>query len=87
MVWDGRHPENQLNQKRMDHTPVTSSSVRSIGYDPQTKTLEVAYHGSGQVHAYHGVPFETHTRLMLAKSKGTFIHRNIVPHYRSGRVG
>lgn len=70
----------------MDHTPVTSSSVRSIGYDPQTKTMEVAYHGSGQVHAYHGVPFETHTRLMLAKSKGTYVTRNIVPHYRSGRV-
>jgi hypothetical protein len=68
------------------HEKVESSSIRSVGYDPATSTLELAFHGSGKTHAYHNVPWQVHAKLMMAKSKGQFAHRNIFTNYRTTEV-
>jgi hypothetical protein len=47
--------------------PVQSSNVISIGYDPNTQTLEVAF--STGVYQYAEVPPEVHLGLMGGESK------------------
>jgi len=61
----------------MERTPVKSSNVASVGYDEQTKTLEVAFQ-SGGIYQYSGVETQTHADLMGAESIGKFMHQNIV---------
>lgn len=59
-------------------TPVDSSNVRSIGYDPATQELHVEFHSTpGTVYVYSGVPPEKHAALMAAESKGSALHTTI----------
>jgi hypothetical protein len=60
-------------------TPVESSNVRAVGYDPATKQLAVAFHSNPKPYRYVKVPKVKHTRLMKAKSKGKFINKFIKP--------
>jgi hypothetical protein len=39
----------------MLRTPVSSSALRSVGYDPQTQTLEIEFN-SAEVYQYFNVP-------------------------------
>lgn len=39
----------------MDRTPVVSSNIRSVGYEPLSKTLEVEF-TNGTVYQYFHVP-------------------------------
>ena len=52
----------------MDRQQVSSSSIRSVGYDPQTQTLELEFHNGG-VYRYANVPEAVYRGLMLADSK------------------
>ena len=61
----------------MDRTPVKSSNVDSVGYDPETSTLEIQFK-SGGVYQYAGVDPDTHQSLMGAESIGRFVNQNIV---------
>ena len=61
----------------MERTPVESSNVASVGYDEETKTLEVAFK-SGSIYQYPGVEPQTHADLMAAESVGKFVNQNIV---------
>ena len=70
----------------MDKHPVASSNVRAIGYDPETQTLEVEFHG-GSVYQYYGVPDNMHQNIMEASSKGQFLHMYIKNSYPYSRVG
>jgi hypothetical protein len=58
------------------HLDVDSSNLDSVGYDSETKTLEITFH-SGQVYQYYHVPKAIFTRLMNAASHGKFHHRNV----------
>lgn len=60
----------------MTRQPVSSSNLKSVGYDPKTKTLEVEFVGGG-VHTYHDVPPGHHADLMKAKSPGSHFHKHI----------
>lgn len=60
----------------MDRIGVKSSNVESVGYDPDTKTLQVSFKNGG-VYNYAGVEPEKHKDLMAAKSIGGFIHTHI----------
>ena len=51
--------------------PVTSSNLRSVGYDPNTRTLEVEFH-SGGIYQYSNVPSNIHDGLMNASSHGKY---------------
>lgn len=64
----------------MDRTAVTSSNIRSIGYDPASSTLEVEFN-NGAVYQYAGVPQAEYDGLMRASSHGTYLNANIKPRY------
>jgi hypothetical protein len=69
----------------MNRTPVTSTSVVSIGYDPNTLTLEVEFRGNS-VYQYFDVPETVYQELMRAGSIGHFMHANIKDRYRYTKV-
>ncbi|AKF84075.1 hypothetical protein MFUL124B02_40065 [Myxococcus fulvus 124B02] len=56
----------------MQRTPVTSSNIRSIGYDASTATLEVEFNDFS-IYRYSGVPAQLHESLMNSASKGRFL--------------
>jgi len=55
----------------MDREPVASEVLRSVGYDPDTRVLEVELAG-GAVYRYLDVPAHVHATLMTAPSHGQF---------------
>jgi len=69
----------------MDRTTVSSSNLRSIGYEPESSTLEVEFN-SGSVYQYHGVPQEVFDSLMQAGSKGTCFNANIKNSYGTTKL-
>lgn len=60
----------------MQTQPVDSSSIRRIGYDLSTQTLEV-HHASGQKWLYRGVSQEKYDALMGAPSMGAHFNTHI----------
>lgn len=63
----------------MHLTPVSSSQIEAIGYDPQHNKLRVKFH-SGGTYEYSNVPEDLHHKIMSAKSQGSEFHRLIKPH-------
>ena len=55
---------------------VASSNIMSIGYDKETLTLEVEFHG-GVTYQYNKVPEEIYIGLLSAGSVGLFFHEYI----------
>lgn len=51
--------------------PVSSSNLRAVGYDPDTRRLQVEFH-NGSVYEYYSVPASIHTGLMSAASHGSY---------------
>jgi len=70
----------------MDRNNVASSNVKSIGYDPQTTTLEVEF-VDGAIYQYYGVPQNMYEQMMTAPSKGQFLNTYIKNHYPYSRTG
>ena len=66
----------QQKQTSITRTPVDSSNLASVGYDPKLKVLEVEFH-SGAVYQYFGVELKIYDQLMYAHSKGQYFNRNI----------
>jgi hypothetical protein len=64
----------------MDREVVRSSTLRSIGYDPATQTLEIEFHRRG-TYQYLAVPEFIYKGLMLSSSKGTFFNTRIADRY------
>jgi hypothetical protein len=56
--------------------PVKSSNIASIGHDPDTKTLHVAFR-NGTVYLYHDVDADKHAALMKADSVGGYLNAHI----------
>jgi hypothetical protein len=55
----------------MDRIPVSSSNLRSIGYDSNEEILEIEFH-SGGIYQYFGVPLSRYEGLINASSKGSY---------------
>ncbi len=71
----------------MNRTPVQSSNLASVGYDPSTSTLEVEFL-NGRVYQYFGVPERVYHELMNAASKGSYLDQNIKKgNYPYAKVG
>ena len=70
----------------MERNHVASSIISSIGYDPQTSTLEVEFLNSG-IYQYYGVPENMYQQLMSAPSKGQFLNTYIKNQYPYSRTG
>jgi hypothetical protein len=69
----------------MNRIPVHSSNIRAVGYEPETRTMEVEFH-SGGVYRYSGVPETIYQGLMQAASKGSYFHDHIKDRYPCRQV-
>ncbi len=69
----------------MDRQPVSSSNIRSVGYEVEAQMLELEFH-SGGVYRYSGVPEVIYRGLIRAASKGSYFHQNIKDRYSFIRV-
>jgi len=69
----------------MDRVPVRSSNIRSVGYDPATRTLELEFH-SGGLYRYSGVPESIYEDFMQAVSKGAYFHDHIKGRFPDRRI-
>ena len=56
--------------------PVESKALRSVGYDADSRVLEIEF-ASGTVYRYFNVPQRIHVDLMTAKSHGEFFATHI----------
>lgn len=65
--------------------PVASSNLASVGYDPQSQTLEVEFQ-DGSVYQYYNVPQGIFDALMSAPSKGQFLAYQIKDRFPYSRV-
>jgi KTSC domain-containing protein len=70
----------------MERQQVSSSNIRSIGYDATNETLEVEFH-SGGVYQYLNVPEPVYSELMSASSKGSYLNSQIKTRYQFRKVG
>lgn len=60
----------------MEYTPVQSSAITAIGYDPETETMGVRFK-SGATHEYPNTRPVEYEALMNAPSIGRYFQRNI----------
>jgi len=70
----------------MRRTPVSSTNIRSVGYDSSSQTLEVEFHNGG-IYQYYGVPSSVYQGLMNASSHGSYLAQHIKDRYRYRKVG
>jgi hypothetical protein len=64
----------------MRREKVSSSVLRTVGYDSATALLEIEF-ASGDVYRYFAVPPSVHRALMEAESPGAYFNRNISDRY------
>ena len=70
----------------MQRKIVSSSNIRSIGYDTLATTLEIEFN-SGGIYQYSGVSNSTFQALMNANSHGTFFRDFIKDRYPTIKIG
>jgi hypothetical protein len=70
----------------MRRIPVSSSNIRSVGYDSETNVLEIEFNHGGIYH-YTGVPEAVYRSFMAAGSKGTYHAQFIKNHYPYSHFG
>ena len=68
----------------MNHISVSSSNVKSIGYE--NGTLEVNFISKNSLYQYFGVPETVYKALMNAGSKTTFLRHNVYGKYRELKI-
>jgi hypothetical protein len=69
----------------MDRKKVSSSSIRSVGYDERNRVLEVEFN-DGRVNQYSGVSAEVHRRLISAPSIVSYFRDNVEESFPAKRV-
>lgn len=60
----------------MKREAVKSSNIKSVGYDPQTETLEVEF-VNGTVYQYVGVEADKHAAMMKSDTVGGYFNAHI----------
>ena len=69
-----------MHQRSVKRTHVSSSAIRSIGYDVHLHLLQIEYI-SGEDYFYYYVPEAEYEQLTKAESKGTYVNQQIKPKY------
>lgn len=69
----------------MNRIPVESSNISSIGFDEDSSTLEIEFHG-GAVYQYFDVPFAVYEALLSSASKGQYYSQHVKGYYRFVKV-
>jgi len=57
-------------------TPVESSNIKAVGYDPESQVMRVEFH-SGGVYDHHKVSPEVHDAILKASSHGKHYNLHI----------
>jgi hypothetical protein len=65
----------------MERETVDSSNIASMGYNPESETLEIEFVKSGKVYEYYNVPLFMFERLRDAHSIGRFFNSEIKNSY------
>lgn len=71
----------------MNRQYVDSSMITSIGYDPDTSTLEVEFKSNGAIWQYPDFPEYLWYEFEASDSKGKFFLQNIRGKFNEFRVG
>lgn len=69
----------------MNRESVTSSNIASIGYDPDSLTLEIEFK-NGSIYQYFDVPQNVFDAFRTADSKGSFLASQIKGNFRFART-
>ena len=69
----------------MNRAAVSSSNIRSVGFDPEFGVLEVEFH-SGSVYQYAHVPHSLVTLFLSASSKGSFFNARIRDRFTTKQI-
>lgn len=69
----------------IERTPVVSSNLSDVGYDPETRTLAVGFKNGSIFHFAH-VPAVLHEAFIKAPSLGTFFHRAVRGKFESRKI-
>jgi hypothetical protein len=69
----------------MDRQTVQSSNLLSIGYDANSKILEIEFR-NGTIYQYFDVQEAIYLALMNATSQGKFFHQFVKDRYRFKRT-
>jgi len=64
---------------------VDSSDLAWVEYDQDTLILRIDFHNDEE-YEYVDVPRDTHENLMIALSKGRFLHQYIAGHFQYRRI-
>ena len=59
-----------------------SSQLEEIGYDKDTKALEIKFKNTINHYLYYNVPEQLYEELMLVKGKGKFFHQFIAKAFK-----
>jgi hypothetical protein len=70
----------QPEENALQLTTVESSMIHAVGYESETRTLEVVFN-SGQTYQYYDVPPQEYKGLMAAASKGSYMRAHIIDMY------
>lgn len=69
----------------MERRKVSSSQIRSVGYEPSSQLLEVEM-SDGTIWQYQRVPQEVHRRLLAAPTIASYYRDNIEEEYSRKRI-
>jgi len=70
----------------MERQRVSSSNLHSVGYDLQSKSMEIMFLGGG-IYQYSGVTEDRYRGLMCAGSKGSYFASYIKDRYPTRKIG
>jgi len=65
----------------MIQQPVSSSNIKSIGYDSVSNALEIEFHSRG-VYQDFNIPESIYKKLMQSASNDSYFHRHIRERFR-----
>lgn len=69
----------------MNRQSVNSTDISSVGYSPDSRTLEIEFN-SGGIYQYFNVPENIYKALMNASSHGKYFNQNIRDIYQFSKI-
>lgn len=85
-IYGSNWPEIRGNLKAMYREKVKSQTLKSIGFDPVGRVLELEFTGGG-IYRYAGVPESVYFALAVADSKGRYFDYFIRDRYAFRKIG
>jgi len=80
-----RHRDLVSEGMNMERKRINSSNIRSVGYDPRNRLLEVEF-SNGNIYQYNGVSDEVQRRFLSSTSAGSYFRDNIEENFSAKRI-